>query len=291
MKTLKKPAYILKDTGRVHRLWAQLLLFGALFFAIAFAEAIVLLIIYALVPGTEGTSGVHDLFATLGSVALTLLYARALEKRSRPSLLLRLGKDTDLIGEYLLGLLSGASMLALVILFCVLTDGVRVVQNPEPLQLGTLALFFLGFMIQGFGEELLCRGYFMGGLMHTVSLPAAVLISSLGFTAIHFMNAGFALLGAVNITLFGVFAALFALKRGSLWAVSGMHTAWNFMEGCFFGGPVSGVVFRSSVLSCTFPEGRDLFNGGSFGLEGGLGTTVVLCLAIVFVLLFTDQKN
>lgn len=291
MKALNKPSYMLKDSGRAHPLWAQLLLFAAVFFLAAFSEALTLLIIYTLFPGTEGSVGVANLFNSLGAVVAVYLFCRLLEKKSRASLSLRLAKGTGFISEYLLGLLCGAVLISLTVLFCVLTDAVRVTLSPAPASAGTLLLFFSAFIIQSFNEELLCRGYFLGAIMPAVSLPAAVLISSLAFTAAHLFNSGLTALALINLTLYGVFAALLTLKRGSLWAAAGAHCAWNFMQGNFYGISVSGIALLPSVFSTSLTDGRSLVNGGSFGLEGGLGVTLVLCLAIVCELYFTEQKK
>ena len=49
-------------------------------------------------------------------------------------------------------------------------------------------------------------------------------------------------------------------------------------------GKVSGVSFSSFDLN-----GSDLWTGGSFGLEGSLATTLVLCCALVVI--FWRQDN
>lgn len=291
MKPLKKPAYLLKNIGRTHPVWAQLLLFAGLFFLMAFAEAVVLLIIYTLFPASEGHVGAADLYAETGAILTVFLFARFLEKRSLGSLSLRLSKKTSFLGDYCMGLLSGAILFALAVLVLVLTDGARIDPSADTCLPETMLLFFFGYVIQGFSEELLCRGYCFGSLANSLSLPAAVLLSSLLFSALHLFNDGIGFLPFVNLTLFGVLTALLALRRGSLWGVSGLHTAWNFMQGNVFGIAVSGTKVGPSLFTASLSPEKMLLNGGSFGAEGGLAVTGVLCLGILFALLFMEQRD
>ena len=93
------------------------------------------------------------------------------------------------------------------------------------------------------------------------------------------------------LTLFGVFAAVFMLKRGSIWAVSAIHTAWNFIQGHILGIRVSGNPKYASVFNSVNAEFGSVLNGGEFGLEGGLGVTAVLLLALLFTLMMPAKKS
>lgn len=291
MKPIKKPAYIMKEACRVHTLWGQLLLYAGMFLFTVFAEGCVLLLIYTIFPASEGTSAAPELYATLGSVGLILLLARRIDLRGFASLSLRQAKKTWFLSEYLFGLIGGAFLFALALLFNVATGAAAVTLNAAPAGALPLGLFFLGFLIQGFSEELFSRGYLLGGLMRIISLPMAVLLSSIAFSAIHYHNPGISFLAFVNLMLFGVLTALLTLRRGSLWAAAGLHAAWNFIQGNIFGIPVSGTAIGPSLLSVTVNAEKTLLNGGSFGFEGGLGVTLVFTLGIAVTLLFMEQKN
>ena len=69
-----------------------------------------------------------------------------------------------------------------------------------------------------------------------------------------------------------------------------MHTVWNFVQGNVFGMEVSGLEISCSLFSSTSDPSRSLWNGGSFGAEGGLSVTIVLTIAIL-VMLFTARGN
>jgi membrane protease YdiL (CAAX protease family) len=67
--------------------------------------------------------------------------------------------------------------------------------------------------------------------------------------------------------------AAFVLTR-SLWLGIGIHWAWNFFEGPFYGTIVSGMSEPTS-LYVAHTSGRAILTGGGFGPEGG-----VVCLAV-----------
>ena len=70
---------------------------------------------------------------------------------------------------------------------------------------------------------------------------------------------------------------------GNLWMPIGIHWAWNFMEGPFFGTGVSGKEVGFSILSSEV-SGSDLVTGGSFGPEASV-IAFVLGLVIALILM------
>jgi membrane protease YdiL (CAAX protease family) len=158
---------------------------------------------------------------------------------------------------------------------------------------GLLLLFFLGFLIQGMSEELLCRSYLMVSLSRKWPLWACVVSNALLFSLFHLGNPGISVIALVNIFLFGLFASLLTLRRGSIWMVGALHSMWNFAQGNLFGIPVSGLVGSPSPLKATAAEGgwQTLLNGGSFGIEGGLAATAVLALACLALLMIPTKKS
>ena len=75
--------------------------------------------------------------------------------------------------------------------------------------------------------------------------------------------------------------------------VCAMHSMWNFAQGNIFGLPVSGQGGLPSPLSAEVSEGtwKTLFNGGSFGLEGGLAVTAVLAVACCVALFMPTKRS
>ncbi len=230
-----------------------------------------------------------QLFATVGMILAVLIYVRKLEKRNTASLgLARRG----MVGEYLAGLGIGLCLFSGAVGICVLSGHMTLSPVRAP-RVGTILLFFLAYLIQGFSEELLCRGYLMVTLSRRYPVWACVLANSLFFAALHVGNPGMSVLAFVNLTLFGVLASLYTLRRGSLWGIAAIHSVWNFAQGNLFGISVSGSAVSPSFLTSSMGEGTaaKLFHGGSFGLEGGLGVTVVLAVGTLILLLLPTKKS
>ncbi len=74
------------------------------------------------------------------------------------------------------------------------------------------------------------------------------------------------------------------MKSNDLWAVCGMHTAWNFAQGNIFGFEVSGINVGVSSLIDLNLVGNNVISGGVFGPEAGLVATFVLLASIIIVL-------
>ena len=153
-----------------------------------------------------------------------------------------------------------------------------------------LVFFAAGFMIQGMAEEVLCRGYLMCSVARRYPLWVGILANSVVFAALHLLNSGISALAFVNLVLSGIFASLYFVRRGNIWGIGAFHAVWNFVQGNFDGIQVSGTGKMTSVFASSFTEGRELINGGAFGLEGGLAVSVVLAVGIVLLYLEPWKK-
>ena len=142
--------------------------------------------------------------------------------------------------------------------------------------LGGVLVVALGWVVQGASEEILCRGWLMQSLGARYRPWIGVLVSSLFFAALHSLNLGLSPLALVNLFLFGLFAAVYALREGGLWGVFAIHSVWNWAQGNLFGLEVSGTEAPGGTLLNLEERGADLVTGGPFGPEGGLAVTVVL---------------
>ncbi len=223
---------------------------------------------------------VISLFITAFSTAAAMLYCRFIERRSLVSMGLT---KVRAVPDYALGWAAGAFMFAAAALVCVGTGALRLRYQGGSVLM--LALFFLGYMVQGMSEEVLVRGYLMTSLTARAPVWLAVTLSSLLFASMHLLNPGITLPAFINLMLFGVFASLVTLRYQRLWGICALHSAWNFVQGNVLGISVSGTGLRTSVFAGEL-TGSELINGGAFGLEGGVAVTAVLvlgCLAVVFL--------
>ena len=114
------------------------------------------------------------------------------------------------------------------------------------------------------------------------SLPVAIIANSLFFAALHLLNSGITVLAFINLTLFGIFASVMFIRRGSIWMVGAVHSIWNFVQGNVFGIKVSGMDIDCMLFESEITD-MAIINGGSFGLEGGLAVSVVLIAGIVLM--------
>ncbi len=245
-----------------------------------------------LIPGSldRNTQMLLALFATLATVGAVLLYCLVTEKRSLLSLgFVRRGALT----EYAVGLLGGLAMFGAGVLLCVVLGTLTLTPTDPMPSWRLLLLFFVGFLIQGMSEELLCRSYLMVSLSRGCPLWACAVTNALLFSLIHIGNPGVTVIALVNIFLFGLFASMLTLRRGSIWMVGALHSMWNFAQGNLFGIPVSGMGGIASPLRAEAAEGtwQTLVNGGAFGLEGGLAVTAVLAAACAVALLLPTKKS
>lgn len=150
-----------------------------------------------------------------------------------------------------------------------------------------LALFT--FVLVGWSEELLSRGYHLQTLASGLNLFWGVLLSSAVFGVLHLGNPNneAKLMIAAGITLAGVFLAYGYLATRQLWLPIGLHIGWNFFEGVGFGFPVSGMqTYALTRVSITGPE---MLTGGAFGPEAGL--VLLPGLAVGTLLVFAYVKH
>lgn len=268
-----------------------LLLFLLVFSLVQFGRMALELAGTLLVPEglTGSTQMLISLFATTATVCGVLVYCLSIERRSMSTLgLIKRGAVTEYIG----GLVGGLILFGLAVLLCTVAGTLTLTPAGSTPSWGLLFLFFVGFLIQGMSEELLCRSYLMVSLSRGWPLWACAVANALLFSLIHLGNPGVSVIALVNIFLFGLFASMLTLRRGSIWMVGALHGMWNFAQGNIFGIPVSGLTGIPAPLrtEAVGEAWQTIINGGSFGLEGGLAVTVVLTIACA-VVLFTPTKK
>ena len=145
------------------------------------------------------------------------------------------------------------------------------------------------FILVGWNEELLSRGYQLQNLADGISLTWGVIISSAVFGILHLGNPNATWLSAAGIFLAGIYLAYGYIRTKQLWLPIGLHIGWNFFEGVGFGFPVSGMdFFRLTRITVDGPE---LWTGGAFGPEAGLIVVPALALGMVLIYLYTTKQG
>ncbi len=131
------------------------------------------------------------------------------------------------------------------------------------------------------GEELLFHGYGFQQLVRAAGDFAAVLPVGIVFGLAHLGNQGVTGLAIVNTMAWGVLLGCAYLRTRALWLPIGLHFGWNVAM------PLLGVNLSGFTMGVTGYTLRwrtaDLWSGGAYGLEGGVGTTLVVA-ALFFLL-------
>ncbi len=229
-----------------------------------------------------------SLFATVGLTATVIFYCVKLERRR----LFTLGfTKKGAFSEYAVGLLIGLVMFGAVYLIMIVSGHAEFKGINPDISIGIIALFFIGYILQGMSEEVLMRGYyFVSASYSSKNVAMALLLSSSFFALLHVANPGVSPLGILNIFLFGAFAALYFLRRGNIWGIAAVHSIWNFAQGNIFGCNVSGNASGNSILLTSYTESSSVINGGAFGPEGGIAVSIVLLIGIVVLLIMKNKE-
>lgn len=141
--------------------------------------------------------------------------------------------------------------------------------------LGFGAAWGVMFLLVGFFEELLLRGYAQFTLTRGIGFwPAAILLSGL-FGAAHLGNPGESGAGALSAALLGLFLCLTLRRTGNLWFAVGFHAAFDWGESFLYSLPDSGQVVSGHLAQATL-QGPRWLTGGTVGPEGSLGCLVVV---------------
>ncbi len=219
------------------------------------------------------------LFCTVFGTLIAVLYCRYAEARPLRSM----GFAKPKAGlHYLQGVLVGAVMMSVIALGSVIfrASNISLCSSIKPL---TVLLTLFGFLLQGMSEEVIFRGYLMNTIAGRHHPFIAIGVSAVAFSLAHVLNPGFGPLVFFNLAMFGVFASLYMIVFDDIWGVCAIHSAWNFLQGSFYGISVSGSGQAESIFRTTPNTSSKLLTGGDFGIEGSIFTTVVLAAGIALL--------
>jgi CAAX protease family protein len=283
------------------RLGIQFVLLITIFLSVLLPFTIVTAVLPFFSPGLFGAFEANfdavTLFIVFGAEAIAVTLSVFLARRfvDRCSLAsLGLWWNSRARRDLLTGFLFAGVMIALVFLI-EMSAGWLVVDDfawssfSAGRILFQLLLLFIGFVLVGWTEELLFRGYWLQNLGDGLNWTLGILISSALFALAHIGNEGFSPAAIVGLFLAGVFFAFSLFRSGSLWLPIGLHIGWNFFEGPVFGFQVSGLeAFR---LTQQTGKGPDIMIGAAFGPEAGLVLLPALGLGVLLVYLYTRRRE
>ena len=297
-RSFLKIIFISPDEPRLRAGW-RLVLQTILLTGITFFFGIPIILLWSI-PGLMLPDEFFLLFyQVVELIAITLsiyLARRFLDRRSFISLGLKLDK------WFLRDLLSGFAISFLVMGFIFIFewglgwltfDGFAwEFDEISTILTGSLTTF-ITFILVGWNEELLSRGYHLQTITSGFNMFWGVFISSLVFGFLHIGNPNTTWASVVGILFAGLFLAYGYLATKQLWLPIGLHIGWNFFEGVVFGFPVSGMeIYNLTHITVTGPV---LWTGGAFGPEAGLIVLPGLLLGGLLIYAYThfarDQKN
>lgn len=147
---------------------------------------------------------------------------------------------------------------------------------------GYAAFWGLTFLVVGFAEEYVFRGYALATLSTGMGFwPSAILLSA-AFGAVHISNSGEDWAGALAAGSIGLFFCLTLRRTGSLWFAIGMHAGWDYAESFIYSVPDSGAMVPGHLTNSSF-HGPVWLTGGTVGPEGSVLVFVVIgALFLIF---------
>ncbi|WBW97443.1 CPBP family intramembrane glutamic endopeptidase [Oceanirhabdus sp. W0125-5] len=262
----------------------------------AFIGVLVIAGIKSVIPTYVGMTGnmlLQLVFVFGGMTVVFMLFVKLAQKRKVRTL----GFYKENAGKnYIKGFFIGIAMMAISVLICYVTGAMKPTTTSTDVAIGAAAigpvfLILIGWIIQGGTEEIITRGWLLPVIGARYNVILGVIISSSFFGLLHLGNNNVGVLPMINLILFGVFAAVYALKEGSIWGVMGIHSAWNWAQGNIFGIEVSGNPVVGGTLLKFNHTGSQFISGGGFGIEGGIACTVVLVVGIVLAYKFMNREK
>ena len=278
----------INEFGRLRSGW-RALIFVATFIALIFLITSVLRVIFIFI-GPSGSSTAAQFIAELifrvGLLASALgagyFCARYLEGLPWRSLGLTFhsGWLRDLVFGFAIGFAS------LVVAVAIASKGFRFSLSNTGWSSIVRSMIGSGVLLfaAAVAEEAMFRGYGLQTLSRAKLAWLGVLLTSVPFGLVHLTNPNVVPgVTFANTALAGIWLAAAYLRTRSLWLPLGVHWAWNWALGWFFGLPISGLQLVSTPLIQTQDNGPKWLTGGSYGIEGGVACTIALILFTAFL--------
>ena len=269
----------IEDVKRVGIALAWILLYAAIGLGIMIGIA-------ELVPGWGGGRWYvfrTGAFAVIGFLVATIVVGKLLNKYSWD----RMGWHTHadgLLPRLLRGIGLGAlmAMLAIGLAFVIDRATVRITGDWSvwPRVVVPLAL---GLVLAALGEELMFRGYPLRRLADAIGARAAMVTLALLFGIAHAKNPNATVFSTVNVALAAIWLSFAFFSAGGMALAWGLHFGWNAGLAILFDAPVSGFAFHVPAVEYA-PGSHSWVDGGAFGPEGGIVTTIVLIAGTLAVI-------
>ena len=285
-----KTVFISPDEPRLRAGW-RLLLQTLIIFVLSIVFGLPLGLLDIVLPGIVNNLLLQQLLNVFIMTGAVYIARRWLDRRSFVSLGLKPNRRA--LTDVLIGILITLPMMGLIFALewaagWLTFEGFAWQIDPISIVFKEILVIFFIFVMVGWSEELLSRGYHLQNLESGLNTFWAVLLSSAVFGALHLGNPNATWISAVGILLAGIFLSYGYLRTRQLWLPIGLHIGWNFFEGVVFGFPVSGLdIYQLTRITVNGPE---LWTGGGFGPEAGLVLIPGVLLGTALVYAYTRDR-
>ena len=261
------------------------------------AEGIVILLHFALgknmLVGDVFDAQTITLIIYYGYIVMAgvaLAYWKFIEKKPLSEMGL-----TKHFGNYFIGAITGVLLLTVSVVAIILTGNIEYHGVFENADILVIVLLVGGFVVQGATEEILCRGIVLHALKEKTSLWIAIAVSTIMFVLPHWSSlfAGetiYGVIGVANLVLISIIFSLLTICFKSIWAACGLHSFWNAILYSILGLNLSGNDGTVTAIFNMQSVGENIWNGGVYGIEASIITTVVLAIATVLIW-FANRKR
>lgn len=186
-----------------------------------------------------------------------------------------------------IGLLLGGLALVVAVVVASASGGLSFRLNSDygtAAILVTLSVSFVFFAVAAAFEEAFFRGYILQTFARAGLAWPAILITSIGFAAVHLNNPNVTWIAAVNTALAGIWFGVAYMKTRTLWLPFGMHFMWNWVQGSVFGIEVSGLkdILKAPVLQ-EIDRGPAWLTGADYGIEASIACTIAIIVSIAAI--------
>lgn len=148
--------------------------------------------------------------------------------------------------------------------------------------LGAAGASLLVLVPAAFWEELFVRGYGYSVVRERWGPLPAIVVTSLVFGSMHYLNQGASVRAVLVVCLAGLFLGLIREATRSLYAAWAAHLAWNAVLVVFLHATVSGITMANPDFRL-IDAGPDWATGAAWGPEGGYFAAAGLTAAIWYV--------
>ena len=191
------------------------------------------------------------------------------------------------IKNFFKGLLIGIISLSLIIILLLICGAIKFNGINNSINWLYFVLYFFGYLIQSFMEELICRGYILHRLKIRINIILSISISILFFSIGHFdkmfdngMIIG--IIGIINLLLISLIFTIITLKDKNISGSTGFHFIWNFALFNIIGLNLSGVESTNSIFK--MEAVNKFLTGYSYGIESSFVTSIVLIIVLLYTI-------